>query len=232
MARRVSNQLQSVGLLPLGQELPLETYAVARNVASEAGTGTIAEKVAIAEAAYHRAREAGRPMLSFMLKDGKYFGRQRGRNPAVATSRDPKWEDIAIASLVAQGKTDNFARGATHYFSPRAMDALHRKGRVDVDRWGLYERWTKSYGLAWVGPIPGINPHRQFLMREVPQESPLWQQQYEAGLRALQEPPPGEPPLCPPGVLGGDGLRVWAALNVGAAFVAGVGYVVARFWGR
>jgi len=206
----------------LRRSLPMAVYALARNVASEAGSGSPEEKIAIAEAALHRARAAHESLLEQMLRDGRYFGRQRGSNPAVATSRDPSFDDIVAAELVLSGTTENFSRGATHYFGPQHLD-----------RFDVYERWTRRYGLAWVGPLPGVDPNEQFFMRKVgdsPAERTFWEIQYAAGRAVLAAgaQPPEPIAVCP------EGLRGSALATIGAltALAASLSFYVTARWGR
>lgn len=217
MRAAVESKLHATGLYT--RPLSLDAYSVARNIASEAGTDADpAEKIAIGEAAVNRARRDEMSIARLTLKDGRWYARQRGKNPRVASSRDPQLEDVIAADLVLDGRTGNFARGATHYFSPRGMDWLFREGRTDSDRWDVFERWTKSFGLAWVGELPGINPETQFLMKDADPGSAYWERQYAAGRTALSEPVAFvEPQSCPRFSWGFAGL---ASLVVGAALAA------------
>jgi hypothetical protein len=184
--------VKALGLYPLHRKLSLDAYSIARNVRSEAGSGSVPEKVAMALAAIERARIDKKSISAVTMKNGELYARQSGVNPAVASSKDPTWEEIVIAELALNGDFDDFTHGATHYFSPNAMDSLHRKTPSSYkDRFGTYATWTGGWGstrdgMAWVGPIPGINHHEQFLMRRVLKSDPYWKQQYDAGLAALK----------------------------------------------
>lgn len=225
MRAAVERQLHAAGLLEQGRALSSEVYSLARNVASEAGGGSFGERVAMAEAGVNRARLEGVSIDRLMMRDGKLYGRQSGSNPRVASSKDPTWVDLVIADLAITGQTGAYTRGATHYFSPDAQDSLFRTGRVPDDRSRIYERWTKTYGLMWVGPIPGIDPSEQFLMVDVGTSHPLFSQQYRAGLAALRGDDPGAA-LCVDPPAGGAVVAVIGGL----ALVAGVGFAV--LWGR
>lgn len=165
-----------------GRAIPLDVYSLARNVASETGSrGTFGEKVAIAEAALNRARRDGVSISRLTMRDGARYARQRGTNPAVATSRDPTWLDLVVASLALAGRTGDFAKGATHYFAPSAYSATEVRA--------LYDRWTSGWGsettgLVWVGPLADVRPRKQLLFRPISKRDPLWRAMYEPGLVA------------------------------------------------
>lgn len=222
MRGRTEERLRALGLYRPTDRLTLEAYAMARNIASEAGQGSGAEKLAIGEVLLNRARR-GKGVTSLTLKDGSFFARQRGSNPPVSSVRDPNWEDIVAAELVLTGRSGNISRGATHYFSPRAMDFLFRREQVRRDRFGLYDSWSRS--LVWVGYVPGVDLERQFFMREgspgeIAEKRPI-------GLSALKEPTPASvlsPPEC--SFLFGGVTRLLFAAGGLAAF-AGAAYWIA-----
>jgi hypothetical protein len=162
--------LRASGLYPPGKRLDLQTYIMARNIGSEAGSrATGAEKLVMGEALINRAREKGKTFAQIALFNGTRFGAQLGTNPAVATARDPFFEDIVAAELVMSGASGNLGKGATHYFSPNTMDAMKRSGKITRDRFDLYDEWTSGRDLmTWVGYVPGIDINRQFLLRRMP----------------------------------------------------------------
>jgi hypothetical protein len=133
--------------------------------------------VAIAEAAVNRQRS--RPDKWKVIEDelmhtdasgAKWFGKQRGQNPAASTSQDPEFVHFYIADLVLRGQTGNFARGAVMYFDPKVQDevraACKARGHGDCDpsAKSVIASWTGDGGALWVGPgLPGINPRRMLL---------------------------------------------------------------------
>lgn len=189
MRAKAEARVKALGLYPRSRSLSLDAYTIARVIRSEAGSGSIPEKVLMATSTIARAALDGDPISKIAMKDGKRYGKQSGTNPAVASSKDPTWEEIAIAEMALTGVFGGFGGGATHYFSPRIMDAWHKDGRTK-DRWGTYATWTdgwgsSKWGYAWVGPVPGIDHNEQFLMKRVPKNSPEWRDAYDAGKAAL-----------------------------------------------
>lgn len=166
MRKKTEELLRRWGFYSSSKRLTMDVYAMARNIASEAGSGTGAEKIAIGEALVNRAREKRVTMFSLMTRDG-HFGRQYGCNPCVSSARDPSWEDIYTAELVLSGKSGNLIKGATHYYAPADQDAMFRSGRDPKDALTVYDKWTagSSGALTWVGYIPGIDIRRQFFMK-------------------------------------------------------------------
>lgn len=140
--------LRASGLYPPGKSLGMQTYIMARNIGSEAGSrATAAEKLVMGEALISRARASGLTFAQIAMFNGSRFGAQLGRNPAVATARDPFWEDIVAAELVLSGRSGNLGRGATHYFSPAAMDAIKKRRGRGRDCFELYDEWTSGGDL-------------------------------------------------------------------------------------
>ena len=162
-------KLHSLGLYAPSKRLTMAVYAMARNIGSEAGdNATAAEKLAIGETLVTRAAIKGVSQFKLMTRDG-HFARQKGRNPAVSSARDPQWEDIVAAELVLSGRSGDVSRGATHYFAPKAQDSLFASGRVSNNRTMIYDSWTSGGDLlTWVGYTPGIDKERQFFFKPLP----------------------------------------------------------------
>jgi hypothetical protein len=231
MRAHVEGQLLASGLLPGPGSLSLAAYGVARNIAAEVGSGagsTPEEKVAIAEAAINRARSYS-SVVRMLLKDGKWFGRQWGRNPPVATSQDPTLEELYVAQLAVTGQTGGFARGASHYYDPRAQDEGHARdpARYTKDARGIYESWTQG-GLAWVGDLPGIDPRRLFLLKKA--SGSAWQAAYTAGKASGALAGPLDPAavfrsaFSPP-----NHARTFFFCALGLAAAGGAGYAAWRY---
>ena len=190
---RTEAQIKALGLRPASWHLPLDTYSIARNIRSEAGTGkaNIPIKVVYAESALIRARSDKGTISALTMKNSAHYGRQSGSNPSVATSKDPTWDDIVIAEMAVAGALNNFARGTTHYFSPRIMDVWAKQGKSD-DALTLFERWSHGWGstrdrLVWVGELPGIDHREHFLMRKISVHDPDWEKWYPIGKAALHQ---------------------------------------------
>lgn len=169
MRALTEKKLHELGLYPRSKRLTMAVYAMARNIASEAGvSATPAEKLAIGEVLVTRSIVAGVSQLKLMTRDG-HFARQRGRNPAVSSAQDPNWEDIVAAEMVLTGKSGDVSRGATHYFDPKTQDSLFASGRVSNDRTAIYDSWSSGGDLlTWVGYTPGIDKERQFFFAPLP----------------------------------------------------------------
>lgn len=233
MRAATERKLHSLGLYPAGKSLPLDVYIMARNIKSEAGSGTGAEKLAIGEALVNRARAKGQSLQRIALYNGRYFGAQWGSNPAVASRQDPHWEDIVAADLVIGGRSGNIARGATHYFGPRAQDAMARAGKDAKDRWGVVHKWhgydygsLKGWGrpVQWVGQIPGIDIERQMLFRSVSSVDPGIFEAAKAALRPRATPSEIlHASYCAPGIAG-IGKGTWLAAAGLVALGAGAYY--------
>lgn len=226
MRQATEDILHELGIYPKTKKLSLTVYALARAIASEAGdTATPEEAVAIGEASLNRVKILGGTIESHLMKDGKYFGRQRGSNPAVSTSHDPTIENIIAAEMVASGMTKDFVKGATNWFSPRYIK----------DPLTLFDSWTGSQEgrpqMAWIGHLPAIDVKRFLFLRYAPSlyksgvGARSWERQYIAARNILE----GKKPTslaCPRTTCDDeDAQRVAALVGLGTYVVA----VVASF---
>lgn len=238
--------------------ISMTQYALARNLMSEVGPdATPEEMVAIAEAAVNRQRyqpDKWPTVERQLMKDGEWFGKQRGQNPAASTSQDPYFVHFYVAALVLAGVTGNFTRGANLYFDSVTQNAVRRKclaqGKTDcaTEAHDVLENWTRGGESYWVGPLPGINPRRLLLLvsgrparaaYKTPEGKERWRQMREASLRAIDSTGPDErrtvydlPPCGAAGPASPKAIAVAGALaavvGVGGAAIAALHF--ARVW--
>ena len=143
--------------LATAAELDLNTYALARMLASEGYPGPRAEAaagfVAIAQCAVHKARRRGLDVAQLLLRStveeaAGHFGEQRGR--WASTRQDPRrWHAEVAAEVLAGGPAEgDVAQGGEGFLHPSGMgDRL----------WSVLKRWHDG-GAAWVGPSPHFTP--------------------------------------------------------------------------
>jgi hypothetical protein len=243
MRKRTEERLHALELFPRSKGLSMATYIMARNIASEVDSGAPGvEHLVIGEALLNRAQTSGDPITKIAMWNGRYFAQQSGSNPAVATARDPNWEDIVAAEYVMAGMSGGVSRGATHYFGPRAQDRMHKlwlacqKGdkaacerignrRYTKDAAEVIRRWSK-WG-RWVGHVPGIDIRSQMFFRD---DRPSDAQTLAAALTAVRESSPAavmKPPQCAevPGVPASIAL----VLGLGALAAGALGLL---YWKR
>jgi hypothetical protein len=194
----------------LGYPVSLAVYTLARYIASEVGSGTVEEKVAVGEAAVNRARIEKLPqgILSLLLYRQVTGHPNRGRYGPIhgpegvstapygrwaATSRDPTAGDIDVARLVLSGQSGQFARGADDQDGPEYFQ--NPVGKV------------KSQGARrdyWVGPLPGVDHWHTFLYTyrpDIAPDSAMGQWLIARGVAALSDklvrPKWDGLPICP-----------------------------------
>jgi len=160
-----------------GGKMPLTVYTGARYIASEVGSGTPEEKVAVLEAAVHRAElEKLRDINSLLLyrqssssPNYGYYGPIHGPSGVssapygrwAATSADPGIDDLLIAQFVLSGKARNFSRGADDQLGMEYFDnpaSVIKKNAAQND--------------YWVGPLPGVDFWHTFLFTHRPDIDP------------------------------------------------------------
>ena len=162
----------------LGYPVSLAVYTLARYIASEVGSGTVEEKVAVGEAAVNRARieKLSQGILSLLLYRQKpghanrgYYGPIHGTSGVstapygrwAATSRDPTAGDVDVARLVLSGQSGQFARGADDQNGPEYFDNPLTKVKSSALK--------RNY---WVGPLPGVDHWHTFLYTYRPDIAP------------------------------------------------------------
>lgn len=253
---RVEAQLHAAGLWT--GTLPLAVYALARNIMSEVGQdATPEEMVAVVEAAMNRQKyqaDKWPTIESQLLRNGQWFGKQRGQNPVASTSQDPYFVHFYVAQLVLSGATHDFTRGANVYFDAVTQDAVRRKclasGKTDCAKSAhdVFSSWTAEGEAYWVGHLPGIDPRHMMLFvsgrpaRKVyraPGGHTLWSTMRQAALAALGSNGPDErktsydlPPCAGAGKDSERFRRTVAYWSAGLGFVGAVFASVyfARAW--
>lgn len=154
----------------------LVVYTLARYAQSEVGSGTIEERVAVMEAAVNQARLRGYPDVTKLLvwnpgtkaANQGYYGPIHGPSGVstapygrwAATSKDPSPQTLALAELVASGRSGNFAKGATSQYGMEYLSDPAGKVRSHAED-----------GKFWVGPLPGVDHMHTFLFRQYPKNS-------------------------------------------------------------
>jgi hypothetical protein len=174
----------------LDDSVSMDEYSLARYVATEVGSGTPSDKVAVVEAARNRAKLAkisvdqllrlrqpvGHPSRGFYgpihatEEDCKALGLQKGCAPYkrwAGTKRDPEPIDIIVAKLVMSGRTNDFARGADDQLGPSAGESLFGYDWIDKRIRSLAN--DNDY---WVGLLPGVNHRKTMLFKYSPEIHP------------------------------------------------------------
>lgn len=163
---------QRAGLWPAGKPLPLVVYTLGRYLASEVGSGSPEELVAVAEAAYNKARQRKQTVNDLLIYTANssnrgYYGPIHGSSGTTSapygrwasTSRDPTARTLAAAELVLSGKSDNFAKGATTQWGLEYLIRDGKDPKAFVDRLAAKRHY-------WVGLLPGVDHFHTFLVRE------------------------------------------------------------------
>lgn len=205
--------------------IDLETYSLARVIASEFGKGTHREQLAIAVADVRRAR--GAIFVHCVGKAGTY-GRQGALRP-VATSQDPTLAHAQIAAQAIAGEGAADFGNAIQYFDVVSQMAIWQR-KTALHPLTVCERWhynkqiikrgtdadgrqlatlgpAQSGGVQWIGPRAGVRPERLMLF-EAKTSDATRDNRYTAARAVIVN------------YLGGNAAYLPALL--GLAFVAGV----------
>lgn len=164
--------------LALAAGLDVETYSLARMVASEAGRQPAQYMLAVAQAAVNEADHQGEQLVKLLTRGGIYGS--QGFVGYAATSQNPSGRHVA-AARVALRRSRSIARDATHWMNGRVQDKgkqgtkklTHNAAEIVVKR--------AKGGLEWVGHlvdggrvvtdeggvIPILDAYLLFLMRRV-----------------------------------------------------------------
>ena len=134
--------------------IPDEVEALARIITSEAGSGPIAERMALGWTARNRAR-AGRPPVNIArlvcAPCGESSGNARpfsSRMPATAANRE------LAAMILASPQSEDPTQGAESCFEPGLQDRLYAAGKPGnrLDARGVRYCWLRS-GLDYYGSV-------------------------------------------------------------------------------
>ena len=233
----------------IGRAVSLEAYTLARYVTSEVGTRSVAERVAVAQAAVNRVKntEGLGSVLNLLLyrqptghPNRGYYGPIHGSELSApygrwaATSRDPALSNIIIAIDVLNGTIPtSFAKGADDQYGP---EILVRKQGLEVTQNGVRRRGGER--RYWVGPLPGVDHQRTFLYttrKDVDPTSELGRALIARGVAAIAAPRPDwtRLPTCAASWAPkfGTGFGAWGII-VGALFLALGGVAFAKAFRR
>lgn len=195
MAAKATSLMRTTGYL--GPALSVDVYTLARYIASEVGSGTPSEKVAVGEAAINRARRWGLSIRGLLLDRAPspnkgYYGPIHCKNADgslgapygrwAATSRDPAVDDVLIAQMVFSGESGNFSKGADD--QANVVSYNDPAGKV---------RALGAKNSYWVGPLPGVDHRHTFLFAyrpEIAPNSPIGLALIQAGVQATTAPSP------------------------------------------
>lgn len=110
----------------LGRTVGRETYALARMVRSEYGSGPVAAKVAMAWVAVNDAADIGRDIvwtLNAGDRQGERFGSQAG-GQRYGTSQDPYENDLQVAEAVWNDEIPDPTGGAVKFVHKNTLGQL------------------------------------------------------------------------------------------------------------
>lgn len=210
-------------------ELSLETYTLARYMQGEVGgghgPGTIEEAVAVGEAAVNRAKLEGLKSVNSLLLYRQSSGHPNygfygpihasgGTSSApygrwATTHTDPTVLACVLADLVTSGRSGNFNQGAD--------DQAGLQYSVNFPTiTGAIMSWANRH-LFWVGPLPGVDHWRTFLVKTHKAETSKtpWGAEWakfcvdylnrdmaaNGGARKMAKPWPADLPTCTRGSL-------------------------------
>ena len=195
-------------------DITADEYALARVIASEAGSRPEVEQMVIASCDINRARRAGLSLSAHIARGGRYGA--QGIGGRLQSSRlDPSAVHARLAMRVVREGRD-YALGGEIYFNPRVQWRCHSRPRecsVDgelnrnqspeavVKSWSYVmarrscgrdaqQRYVCSYGPAtgkrnqWVGPIVGIDPWQ--LMVFQPRNDGAHEQRTQEALQVIR----------------------------------------------
>lgn len=191
--------LRAWGQWSIWRSLPLTVYTLARYIASEVGSGTPEERVAVGMASINRVRLEGLRDVNALLlyRQGAgnphrgYYGPIHGDGSSApygrwaSTARDPTVGDVLIADFLLRDGDQGWARGADD--------------QADVTNTAFYTNppaTVRSFGAKrsyWVGPLPGVDHRVTYLFTKRPDiapDSPEGQYLIERGVAATGAPSP------------------------------------------
>ncbi len=164
--------------LAAGMEMELDHYALARVVASEAGSLPFIGQVAVAWVVRNNAAKVGRPIWKTIVKasikvggervpgagDG-FFGRQgdpEGGYRYVASSKDTTEDHREIARAVCRGEIDDPTEGGVNFDSPQSYGVQAGTDEGDADTFA--DNRTAEGKISFA--LPGISINKLRVWRK------------------------------------------------------------------
>jgi len=148
---------------PLGPRPPLpppgpanlpevdDVTALARVIRSEAGTQTLAERVAVAWVCRNAARDRKLSIAQLVCSP---CGKQAGWRRPFSTAQAPTDDDRRVAATVlGMSRELDPTDGAINCFEPQLADQLAAAGRAKDNADAIRARWTTQYGLERYGRV-------------------------------------------------------------------------------
>lgn len=140
----------------------LEIYTAGRVLASEAASGSEAERIATLWCVVNEARARKQTIYKLATggtKGAGFFGAQNAGGRYVSTRRDPTTADIALATRILGGELTDPTGGARRFISPAGQDALAARGQKGYTKtaedifakWGA-EGWQRR-------TVAGVDPY-------------------------------------------------------------------------
>lgn len=133
------DELAAAAAAVVGRPVSVDAYALARMVRSEAGSGSVRARQAVAWVAINDAGERWSLLYTLTVNNRRpanKFGQQLGGR--YATSRDPYENDLAIAEAVLAREVSDPTGGATKFVHRGAFGKQEGTGSYEsvVQRWG------------------------------------------------------------------------------------------------
>jgi len=142
--------------------VPVETYSLARTIASEAGLklANAAERQAVGWVVINHARELGKSITDTVTagKGAGFYGHQNIGGRFVSTAIAPRTADLELADDLLSGRLPDNTAGATHFFNPGLQDYLWKRAT------GNYRKSAQDVFDSWIADgytpmdVEGVNP--------------------------------------------------------------------------
>jgi len=128
--------------------LDVQTYTLARVIASEEGSSPRLHKVAVGWAVMNEAARKNQTLMTRVTNGSGQYGAQNASTGAryVSTARDPSTDDVEVARAILTGREPDPTGGCHRFFAPAAQDALVASGKAKYTMTAdeIIAKWTKE----------------------------------------------------------------------------------------
>jgi hypothetical protein len=148
--------------------LDLDTYSLARMIASEDGSANDTVLRCLGECARNQAAHNGVSITTLLTKssdtaiNGLYSEQAAGK--WASTRVDPDDRATTAAQDVIAGSS--YAKGGRDFFDPSSQDKGVQNGHILNLTSEKYIDRNASSGLYWVGPIDGVDPYHLMIFAD------------------------------------------------------------------
>lgn len=212
--------------------VPIDTYSMARCIASEGYSGPAGERaaaaVAIGQVCLNEAKRRDTTVTKLLLRSNREmasgsYGEQKGR--WASTRKDPcKWH-LDVAKAVVAKQVPDLIGSASMFFDPKTQDSGKQGTHSLQSADKIITTWTNEDKKAWIGPVKGLSSYNLMFLKSEP-DAAKREKALSAALAAINAGRMGRNTYGGAGIFG---IGFWTLALAGFGGVATFSLLKAKF---